>query len=302
MNRRSFLSATALGATTIALQGAPKQNFHIATNVYPWMTFARRKGKSWGENLDKDIANVSKTGVQGFEPIGDSPQQIRELGKLLEKHQLEIRSLYVNSALHETKGVDASIRNVLSIAAEAKKLGTKIIVTNPTPIRWGGPENKTDQQLITQAKALNLLGQEINQLDLTLAYHNHDAELRAGAREFHHMLTATDPENLKLCLDSHWIYRGCGDSQVALFDAIEHYHSRIVELHLRQSKGGYWTEAFSMQGDIDYSRLFKQLKAWNINPHFVLEQAIEDQSPDTMNAIEAHKVSAENLLNALERM
>jgi inosose dehydratase len=302
MNRRSFVATTALGASTIALHGVPRQNFHIAANVYPWMTFARRSGKNWGENLDQDIKNVAKTGVQGFEPIGDSPKQIRKLGIQLNKHNLEMRSLYVNSILHESKDVDASIKNVLAIAAEAKKLGTKIIVTNPTPIRWGGPENKNDQQLITQANALDLLGHEINQLGLTLAYHNHDAELREGAREFHHMLTATNPDNLKLCLDSHWIFRGCGDSQVALFDAIDHYHSRIVELHLRQSKGGYWTEAFTMNGDIDYLRLFEQLKSWKIKPHFVLEQAIEQKSPDTMTAIEAHQASEKNLRRALEQM
>lgn len=266
------------------------------------MTFARRRGKNWGENLDQDISNVAKTGVQGFEPIGDSPKQIQELGAQLGKHNLEMRTLYVNSALHETNGVDASIKNVLAIAAEAKKLGTIIIVTNPTPIRWGGPENKNDQQLITQAKALDLLGHEINQMGLTLAYHNHDAELREGAREFHHMLTATNPDNLKLCLDAHWIFRGCGDSQVALFDAIQHYHLRIVELHLRQSKGGYWTESFSMTGDIDYSRIFNQLKSWQIKPHFVLEQAIEEKSPDTMNAVEAHRTSTQHLRTALKRM
>lgn len=300
MNRRSFLTTTALGATSIAVQGAPKSNLHIATNVYPWMTFARRNGKNWGDQLELDIANVSKTGVQGFEPIGDSPKQINELGTLLKKHRLDMRSLYVNSSLHETKDVDPSIETILSIAAEAKRLGSQIIVTNPTPIQWGGPENKNDQQLITQARALDLLGHEINKMGLTLAYHNHDAELREGAREFHHMLTATNPENLKLCLDSHWIFRGCGDSQVALFDAIEHYHSRIVELHLRQSKGGHWTEAFTMQGDIDYTRLFKQLKTWNIKPHFVLEQAIEEKSPNTMSAIEAHRVSEQNLRAAIE--
>jgi len=33
------------------------------------------------------------------------------------------------------------------------------------------------------------------------------------------MLTATNPDDVKLCLDAHWIYRGCGDSQVAVFDA-----------------------------------------------------------------------------------
>ena len=100
-----------------------------------------------------------------------------------------------------------NIKDVLAIAREARNIGIEILVTNPTPINWGGPENKTDEQLTTQAAALNLLGEELNAMGMKLAYHNHDIEMRESAREFHHMLTGTDPANVHLCLDPHWIYR-----------------------------------------------------------------------------------------------
>ena len=74
-----------------------------------------------------------------------------------------------------------------------QSLGTKIIVTNPSPLGWGSKENKTDQQLLDQAVALDKLGAELRAMGLTLAYHTHDSEFRAGAREFHHMMLATDP-------------------------------------------------------------------------------------------------------------
>ena len=35
-------------------------------------------------------------------------------------------------------------------------VGTRIIVTNPSPIRWGGSENKTDAQLVAENVALQL--------------------------------------------------------------------------------------------------------------------------------------------------
>lgn len=124
---------------------------------------------------------------------------------------------------------------------------------------------------------------------MTLAYHNLYVELRHGAREFHHMLTATDPDCVKFCLDAHWVFRGCGNSQVALFDALSHYADRVVELHLRQSEKGIWTEAFSSKGDIDYDRLSGFLKKKGIRPHLVLEQAVEGETPKTINAVEAHK-------------
>ena len=153
---------------------------------------------------------------------------------LLKKHGLEMRSLYVNSTLHDAAQADKSIEEVLAAAAKAKAVGTRIIVTNPSPIRWGGPENKTDEQLKIQAAALDKLGARLKPMGLILAYHNHDMELRNAAREFHHMMVGTDPANVTLCLDAHWIYRGAGNSQVALFDVLKLYGPRVTELHLRQ--------------------------------------------------------------------
>ena len=171
-------------------------------------------------------------------------------------------------------------------------------MTNPSPIRWGGNEDKTDDQLRLQANNLDKLGEQLRKRGLTLAYHNHDAELRQGGREFHHMLTATSPDNVKLCLDAHWIFRGCGNSEVAVFDALAHYHSRIVELHLRQSIDGTWTEDFRMEGDIGYAKLFEFLASKGITPHLVLEQAVEEGSPNELTATEAHTRGCRGLRRA----
>ena len=107
-----------------------------------------------------------------------------------------------------------------------------------------------------QAAALDRLGGLLREMGMVLAYHNHDAELRNAAREFHHMLLGTDPQNMAFCMDVHWVYRGSGNSQVAVFDVLRLYGSRIRELHLRQSINGVWTETFC-DGDIDYLRSAK---------------------------------------------
>ena len=177
-------------------------------------------------------------------------------------------------------------------AEKAKRAGTAIIVTNPSPIRWGGPESKTDDQLRVQAAALEKLGRQLDTMGLQLAYHNHDAELRNAAREFHHMMVGTDPKYVTLCLDAHWIYRGSGNSSVALFDILEMYGPRVTELHLRQSVNQVWTEAFG-DGDIDYRALARHLLAIGLKPHLVLEQAVEQGSPHTMDPVEAHRRSSE---------
>ena len=265
---------------------------HLACNQYPWTVFYARDNRDFNQELDKGLSEVAASRFDGYEPLANNPQELDRLGPLLKKHGLEIRSLYVNSVLHERDKAQASIESVLAIARRAKELGTKIIVTNPSPIRWGGPENKDDAQLRVQAAAIGKLGRELKAMGLMLAYHNHDIELRNAAREFHHMMAGTDPAYVTLCLDAHWIYRGAGNSSVALFDVLKLYGSRITELHLRQSKDNIWTEAMC-DGDIDYEAVAKYLLEINVRPHLVMEQAVEAGSSKTMSTIEASQKSSQ---------
>lgn len=300
MTRRSMLGASLAafavsGNTTRAVESA---DLHIATNQYSWHVFYQRAGRNFTEETDVCFAEIAACGIHGFEGNAGSPEDVKRVAPLLKKHGLEMRSLYVNSELHDLEKAKESVKTVIAIAEEAKKIGTSIIVTNPSPIRWGGDEAKSDRQLVTQAHALNEIGFRLKSMGMTLAYHNHDAELRHAAREFHHMMVGTDPNTVSLCLDSHWIYRGAGDSQQALFDIVELYGERISELHLRQSQDGVWTEAFC-PGDISYERLVKQLLDKQVKPHIVLEVAVEQGTPNTLSAKEAHQKSVEYALKVL---
>jgi len=295
-SRREFLKETVLATAIVGgMAGAARAGsgrLHVACNQYPWGTFYAREKKDFNALLDPGLAQVKASGNDGFEPGVGGLQQIEQMAPLLKKHGLQMRSLYVNSTLHDAGQADKSIEDVLAAATKAKALGTRIIVTNPSPLRWGGPENKTDAQLQVQASALEKLGAGLQKMGLILAYHNHDIELRSAAREFHHMMVGTDPAHVTLCLDAHWIYRGSGNSQVALFDVLKLYGPRVTELHLRQSQNGVWTEAFG-PGDIDYPHLAEYLLQVGVKPLLVLEQAVEAGSPKTMNAVEAFQKSTE---------
>jgi inosose dehydratase len=279
-----FGHSAALATTT------PAKALHIASNQYPWFTFFQREGRNWSADLDTSLREFTQSGITGYEPLIESAKDISALTPLLKKYSLQIRSLYVNSVLHKPEETERSISQVLAVAEAAKPLGLQIIVANPSPIRWGGPEDKDDKQLEVQAMALGKLGKELGKRGITLAYHTHDIEMRNAAREFHHMMLHTDPKDVSLCLDAHWIYRGSGNSQVALFDIVQLYGKRISELHLRQSQGGIWTEVFE-EGDINYKRLAAVLQELKLRPHLVLEQAVEKGSPNTLNAIDAHRKS-----------
>jgi len=269
-----------------AKRGGPR----FAANQYPWFMFYGRQKRDFNASLDASVAEVARSGVAGFEPLAASPADIERLAPLLKKHRLEMRSLYVNSTLHRPEEADKSIADVLAIAERARRAGTRIIVTNPNPIRWGGREDKNDSQLRFQATALEKLGGKLKAMGLVLAYHNHDAELRNAAREFHHMMLGTDPGLVTLCLDAHWIYRGSDNSAVAVFDVLKLYGRRVTELHLRQSINNVWSEALC-DGDIDYRAVAKHLLEIGVKPHLVLEQAPEKGTPETMDAVESHRRS-----------
>lgn len=292
--------ATAVAATLGFSSLAPATMSKISCNTYPWFTFLRREGRDLEAELPRVAADILATGYTGIEPVLNDESSIDTYAPLLEATGLTMESAYMNSVLHEEEAAAKSIDLVLAVATRAKaKFGTRILVTNPSPIKWGGPENKTDAQIRIQGRALNTLGAGLRAEGITLAYHNHDSELRLGAREFHHMLAGTDPQNVKFCLDAHWVFRGCGDSSVALFDALELYADRIVELHLRQSTAGIWDEAFSADSDIDYGRLFSFLNDRGIDPLMTMEQAVEDGSPTAHDAVSAHRKSNEALRKTL---
>jgi len=298
--RRRFLENTAIlcGPALLARfsvvepRAQARAKLHVACNSYTWQTFYARENRSFNGLLDAGLEDVAKSGLDGFEPLVTSLQDIDKLVPLLKKHELEMRSLYVNSVLHRPDAVEASISEIMMIAQKAKSAGTRVIVTNPSPIRWGGPENKDDAQLRYQAEALDVLGAKLRSTGLTLAYHNHDIELRNAAREFHHMMVGTDPKNVSLCLDAHWIYRGSGNSSIALFDVLKLYGNRVREVHLRQSVNYIWSETFG-EGDIDYPAFAQRLLNMGVKPHLVLEQAPENGTPKTMETVDAHHTSVE---------
>ncbi|GAB3998493.1 myo-inosose-2 dehydratase [Spirosoma daeguense] len=239
-------------------------------------------------DIDASLAEFAQTGITAYEPSVTSPEEVTRLAPLLKKYKLTMPSIYVNSTLHRADESQKSIDSVLAIAEASRSTGTTIFVTNPSPLKWGSNDDKTDAELTEQAKNLDRLGAELRKRGVTLAYHTHAPEHRQAAREFHHMLLASDPKNVALCLDAHWVYRGSGNSQVALFDVVKLYGKRIVEIHIRQSRNGIWQETFG-DGDIDYRQLASDLKTLNVKPLLVLEQCLEKGSPDMMNVVDAQK-------------
>jgi inosose dehydratase len=250
-------------------------------------------------SLPEAISMAYEAGAQTFEPLGLPDDQVRDVvGEALTRTKLTMPSLYVNSRLHEESWPE-NIEIVLAHARRAKSLGASIVVTNPEPIAWGQPLDKTDQHLETQKEALIALSEALQSEKLTLAYHVHDIELRHGARELHHMLQNIPAEHISFCLDAQWLYRGCGNSFLAARDIVKLYAGRVSCVHVRQSARSICSEALG-DGDISWPALFEILRASRFDGPVSVELLKEKETPETLTLVEAHRQSLVQLASWFE--
>jgi inosose dehydratase len=252
------------------------------------LTTARRP-PAWAA-ADWAMAEAVAAGLTGWEPILGSAREAHLHAGLARQHGLEMPTFYMGGALHAPEAARATLAVMRDTAQAAAQAGGRRAVVNPNPIAWGQALDKTDDQLRFQAGCLTDLATSLADLGVTLCYHTHDAEMRAAAREFHHMLLATDPDLVRLCLDPHWIWRGAGNSALALMDIISLYGARTEVIHIRQSQGGVWAQAVGA-GDLDYAAIVAALVARGAHPQLVIENATEAGTPDDLSPQAAHRQS-----------
>ena len=269
----------------------------IGTQVYPWLQYYRAEGKNWKDHLPEILDQVKEAGLDAWEQTIESEAEADRLSVLLRYRDLEMVSIYAGNELHGDN-FEEEVKSVLTQARLAKPLGARYVVCNPKPISWTEPTGKNDQQLTRQAKALQLLGEGLAEEGMQLSYHVHTPELRNGAREFHHMMVNVTPEAMGLCLETHWIYRGCGDSNHAVLDVMTLYGDRINTTHLRQSQKSVWDETFQ-DGDVEHREIFRRLRKLDYSGPLTLEMAIEEGTPKTMSHAANHRQAKKYLTDIL---
>src|SRR6056297_4007700 len=97
------LSILSLAPLLSRVASAEEESIHLATNTYPWRTFAKRSGEKMVAHSEKLLAQIAACGLSGYEPIVNAPSEFEGLAERLDRHGLEMRSLYVNSTLHDRK-------------------------------------------------------------------------------------------------------------------------------------------------------------------------------------------------------
>jgi inosose dehydratase len=256
----------------------------VGSNVYGWTQYAQRDKKKF--DVQEVISALRDTGYDYLESFMDvgQPEANAHFAEQLKAKGLQPVSLYVGARLHETGKSDEVVARILNAAKVCQACGFRVISCNADPI---GRE-KTDEELKTQAAALQRLGDGLNGLGMKLGVHQHLPEMANHAREFHYDFEHTKPTSLGWCYDVHWVWKG----GIAPLDALNQYGERVVTWHLRQSRNGIWWEDLDT-GDIDYTAVAKYAADHNLARRFSVELALEEGTKITRSALENHRKSRE---------
>jgi inosose dehydratase len=256
MTRREWMLGTAAAINARAVTYEPL----LATAIYVW---TQQKA-----SIEDSLAGIKRAGYTRVELMSRmfSPEMRQRTAAGLKATGLELFSSYIGGTMHQEPDASETISEALAMADVVKPLGAHLINVNPSPIK----ERKTDEQLETQARALNRLGAELKKKGMRLTVHQHAPELREEAREWRYELRNTDPSLVWFCVDVDWLKRG-GQDPVAL---LKEAGKRTVSLHVRSMRNGVWMEEFA-DGDIDYRLVVAYLKEIGYQGYVVVELAYE---------------------------
>jgi len=251
---------------------APK----LSVEAYIWTQYFASRKLTLAEGEEEALRETHQAGYERIELSADffSPAVRERTRELLEKFALKPESLYAGTTLHEPPAAEASIHAVLELARFVKPLGTRVIITNPSPKPKQG--RKSDNELRIQAHYINQLGSALRRQGIRLLLHHHTPELRDNAREWWYQLQHTNPKLAGCCVDVHWAYRGGQD----VMPFLRRVGGRLESLHLRNSQQGVWMEDFG-PGDVDYSQVADYLHQMNYRGFLVVELAYEQGTPMT---------------------
>ena len=174
-------------------------------------------------------------------------------------------------AIMSVERVEPIITEAIS---RARVLGQKYLVWQ---ILW--PEQMaTRQQLDQFCRAMDVAGKLCADAGLVFNFHNHADELqsRFGIVPYDVLIESTDPDRVKLEIDTYWITKGGGDPVRYL----QRYPDRFVQCHLKDSTpGGDFTTVG--QGVVDFPALLAAARRAGIK-HYYVEY---DRSDDPMTAV-----------------
>ncbi len=292
ITRRRFLQTSALAAVLPHLaRGAEAKPMLVGSQLYGWGQYYERDKKPF--NIDQVLSALRDMGYDYAENSTD-PNHLAEacvsFAEKLRAKGLKTISMYSGGRFHDEKGVETA-EKFANAAKAFREAGYTILVCNPDPI--GRP--KTEAELETQAKNIELAGAALKKAGVRLALHQHTPEFANNGAEYHSNFRETKPEDVGFCYDVHWVFRG---GNIRPPEALRDYGDRVATWHLRQSRDKIWWEDLD-SGDIDYAWVGKYAKEHGLPRNYTVELALENATKITRSCVENHRRSLEYVRQAM---
>ena len=251
--------------------------------------------------IDKDVqGNLKKVADIGYKEIesafsfkgGYYGMTSTEFKKMVSDLGMTWRSHHIGGAPFKPRpGSDRSkmpkllnLRdNAQEVIDQVKAGGVNYLVCANTPI-------ETLDEVKASAEVLQKAGELCKKADLTLCFHNHDAEFKAveGQLPYDIFLSQVSADVLKFELDLAWVSKA-GVDPIALF---EKHPKRFPLWHVKDMDKEFKTIMPVGEGTIDFKRIFAHAKTAGMK-HFFVEH---DMPADAFASI---KSSIDNLKKML---
>ena len=262
---------------------------------------------SWGifevEGLSADLSyqrvmdEIAVAGYQGTElgPWGFYPTDAAVLRTELDRRGLILASAFCPVDLTDPAEHTRAEELALGVAELLQSLGTHELILadpqRPARSRCAGRAAPTDEMSssawLAMADGLNRIGRALAKRGMSAVFHHHAATYVETAREVDHVLEATDPELVGLCLDTgHAVYGGA--DPVAM---LKRWSSRVRYVHLKDVDAralnraraehmdfetGVRAGVFCPLGDgcVDFAGVFALLREYSYDGWLIVEQDV----------------------------
>lgn len=216
---------------------------------------------------------MAKAGYDGVEsgPPG-SPEKEDELRRLLDEHGLAV--LGSHTGFDRLDGIDEQI-------AFLKKFDAKLLMVSGTGDRSSGAPS-----YLAAAEKMNEHGRRAREGGVTLCYHNHSWEFHEVFDEgsgIRIILENTDPDLVKLCIDTYWVHDGGLDPA----EFVSKHAGRLAVLHLKDRKKNTFREVG--HGVLDFPAILKAAEL------AALEWVVTEQDRTDREPAESIRMSREYL-------
>jgi inosose dehydratase len=222
-SRRSFLAR--MGAIASAVAVTPRTLFALPPAAKIRFGYT---AMTWSKEEKQAIEDISALGYPGIQFRIDAVTEFKpaELKDLLAQHKLTFVALSSGEVSLDAPEADEIAKHVANAKFVHDSGGLYLQVLDALKPY---PRTVTPEECKRLGALLTKIGKQTTDLGISLGYHNHMNTISEHPDNLDLVLASSDPNYVKLELDTAHSLAGGGDPA----KAIEKYHDRLLFLHLK---------------------------------------------------------------------